>query len=800
MNISFNWLKEYVNLDEDVTIDKVISALTMTGTKVEKMTEFGKRTSKVYTGIVKNITPHKEDSMLSVLDLDLESIGKYRAVAKIPDIQIGDIVPVALPGAKVIDKEVKVGEVKGIKSECMICHILDLGLNQKELPWTKPSGLISFPKDVKIGEDINNILGLGDYIIEFEITPNRPDCLSVEGVARELAATYNKPCKRLWQDKKYEYNRVEKVDNISVSIDTNNCKRYMLSVIDNVKVIPSPYEMQLKLIKSGVKPINNIVDITNYVMLEIGQPLHAFDYSKINGNICVKQADDNEKVVTLDDEERKLNKNNMVIADNGKAVAIAGVMGAKNSTVENDTTKIILEAASFVRGSVRNTAKQVGLRTDASSRYEKGLPQELLPHAVSRTLNLISEILRINVSNQIVDNYPNIQEEKKIKLDYGKICNIIGIEISKEKILKILNDIEIKVENDFAYIPYYREDLETIYDISEEVARLNGYDKISSTLPKTELTFGEKTYAQKMEDRVKNIVMSNGYSEIYTYTFFSLELLERMNIPRTNKLYNCVKIKNPLSQDFEYMRSTSLPLMLEALERNYTKKNEVVKIFELGRIFENADNVKENKLVDEKLMLTLGMYDLNKKLNYYNFKEVIDNILTYFGIYNLEYQIEREEDAIYHPGISAKILVNNEKILSFGKLSPLVAQNYILTENTYIAEIDFEKLIKYAKKEIKYVELPKYPAVERDISFITNKEILSFEIENKIKEINKDIIEDVRLFDVYEGENIEKGNKSVAYRVRLRSKEKTLEENDITKIMDDITKVIKEKLNGVFRK
>lgn len=801
MNVSLNWLKEYVNLEDSVTVKDVMDRLTMTGSKVEKIEKFGEKTEKVYTAKVEKITPHTEDDKLFIIDINFGA-SKCHAVAKIPDIEVGDIIPVALPGAKVIGKEIKVGEVKGIKSECMVCHILDLGLSQKDFPWAKPSGLIVFPKDVELGKDINEVLGLGDYIIEFEITPNRPDCLSVEGLARELAVTFDKPCGKLWQDIKPEFTKVEKIENLGVKLDTKNCTRYMMNVANDIIVKDSPYDMQIKLIKSGIRPINNIVDITNYVMLEVGQPLHAFDYDRLNGNnIVIRQAVDEEKLETLDGIQRSLTSNNMVIADEKEPIALAGVIGGELSGINNETKNIVIESANFVRGSIRNSSKKFAVRTEASSRNEKGLPRELVSYAMNRVCDLINSTESGSMKYVVVDVYPEKQKETSIKLNYEKINKIIGEDIERQEVNNILNKLSLKVQDDIVTIPYYREDVEIIEDIVEEVARIYGYDKLKSKLPDTSLTFGGKTYSQKVEDKLKNIAMANGYSEIYTYTFFSKELLDRMEVEPNSKLRDCIKITNPLSQEFEHMRTTAMPLMLEALERNYTKKNSMVRLYELGKIFLDNDKIKEGELGTEKQTLTLGMYDADNTLNFYDMKQVVENILNYFKILENNYDIERyTTDIVYHPGMSAKISINNDTIALFGKLSPKVTQNYILPENTYVATLDFENILKYAKSDIAFVELPKYPAVERDIALIVDKDVLAYDIQKTIKNIKSDIIENVELFDVYQGEQIEQGKKSMAYRIRLRSREKTLEENEIALIMNNIVSKLEIDFKADFRK
>ena len=795
MNVTLNWLKEYVKLDDSVKINEIVDKLTLTGTKVETYKEFGIKVDNVYTGKIDKIDIHPRNDKLKILSIDIGS-KKLTAVANIPDIEVGDIVPIALPGAKIFKKDVVVSDVDGVISECMVCHVLDLGLD-KSFEWCKSSGLISFPNDVKIGEDVNSVLGLGDYLIEFEITPNRPDCLSIEGIAKELAVTFNTECKELWQYKDPKFKVASNIDGISAKVESDNCKRYMLGVGRNITVMPSPYDMQLKLIKCGIRPINNIVDITNYVMLELGEPLHAFDRELLSSdNIVVREALPDEKIVTLDGVERNLDEDTLVITNGKVPVAIAGVIGGEQFSINENTKNVVIESATFVRGNVRNTTKRQILRTDASLRYEKGLPTELVSRAINRVFNLLNSVCCADISESVIDIYPESYIMRKIKMDYEKINGVIGMMISSNIVDEILESLGIKVEEGHAYIPYFREDLEQIEDLAEEVARIYGYDKLPSIMPKSSLTFGEKTKYQKIQEKLVDMSVGYGFNEIYTYTFFSMDRLKRMCISDNNNLLNCIRVKNPLSKDFEYMRTTTMPLMLEALERNYTRKNSDVKLFEIGKVFIDNNNIKNGELVNENLVLTYGMYGI--EYDFYDIKNMVECVLYYYNILNLDYELTRiESKDEYHPGISAKITIGDDVIAEFGKLSPLVAANYYLPENTYIASIYLDKLTKYENKDIKFEELPKYPAVERDIAFVIDKEILSRTIEKELSKV--DFVEKVELFDVYEGKQIESNKKSMAYRILLRSYEKTLEENEITSSMNKIIEILDSKFNSKVR-
>jgi len=794
MNVSLNWLKEYAKLDDNLDIKEITERLTMSGSKVEKYEKYGESTEGVYTGLVENIVKHPEDDTFNIVTLNLGD-RTYTAVAKIPDIQIGDIVPVALPNAKIIGKIVKEDLVKGIKSECMICHILDLGLTKENFPIVKSSGLISFPKDVKIGEDVSKLIGLGDYVIEFEITPNRSDCLSVEGLARETAVTFGLECVELWQDKAVDLNNVQNIDKLSVKIETENCKKYVMGVAKNINIGTSPFEMQVKLMKSGYAVINNIVDITNFVMLEMGQPLHAFDRDILNKEIIVRQAYENEKIVTLDKVDRTLNTNNMVIADSEKAVAIAGVMGGLDSAISSKTTSVVIESANFVRGSIRNTSKKLLLRTDASAKYEKGLAPDLTEHAMNRVSYLINTLGVGNITPNVVNVNNYEQSDYKLEVYYNKINNIVGTNLSTTQINKILNNLNLKVTNGIAQVPYYREDIRIIEDLSEEIARIYGYDKLPSTMPTTAATFGGRTEKQIFEDKIKSLSIASGCSEIYTYTFFSLDTLKKAISEDNKKLYNLVKLENPLSKDFEYMRTTTVPHMLEALERNNLRKNNDVKLFDLGKVFLNAENILNNELCNEQLHLTLGMYGDN--LNFYELKDIVSNILRNFKI---EIDIVRSTETYLHPGMSADLLFNDEVVATIGKVNPKIIQNYTLPENTYIAIIYIEKIYENKISKIKYRELPKFPTVERDIAFVINEDVLSGDIVKEIKNIDKNIVENVSLFDVYQGNQIEQGKKSMAYRIRLRSNDKTLEDAEISAFMDNLFNMLNSKFKAEVRK
>lgn len=796
MNVSLNYLKEYVNLDDSIDIKEICDSLTMTGTKVEKYEKFGKKVTKVYTGKVMSVVRHPLNNKLKKVTLNLGlALGEYFVVANIPDIEEGQIVPVALEGASIPNKQVTVGEIDGILSNAMICHISDFSLNKELYPAVHSSGLITFPASMDLGLDINEVLGLEDYIIEFEITPNRPDCLSVEGLARELSATFKVPLvKKLWQDEKAEFNKVDSVDNITVNIDTDNCLRYMLSVANNVKIGELPFDMQIKLIKSGFSIINNIVDITNYVMLEVGSPLHAFDSKIIGNEINVRMAKDNEELEMLDNTTKLLTSNNMVVAGKSSAISVAGVMGGIKSGINNNTKTVAFESATFVRGSVRNTAKALSIRTDASTRYEKGLSSRFANIALNRVYDLVISLEIGEMNLEAIDEDYSGYISSMVIVEYEKINKILGLNLEEDVINDILKSLNIKVENKIAMIPYYREDITITEDLAEEVARIYGYDKLLSTLPKTEETFAKFTDMQKFENDIKDVCLNKGLSEIYTYSFFSRNTLNKATLGKDDTLNNLVKLSNPLSIDFEFMRTTTIPHMLEALQINNNNKNSNVKLFELGKVFLNAENIKNGDLVNERNYITLGMYG-DETLDFYSIKNIVMSMLNK---YKVKYKLSRSTNVMLHPGISADVFSGDKLLASIGKVNPKTIANYELPENTYIAVIYLQELFDSKVNEFKYVELPKYPAVERDIALLVNDKTLSSDLIDCMKEVSY-LVEDVKLFDVYKGSQIAENMKSMAYKVVLRDKEKTLNENDIKETIDNLLNTLKDKFGASIR-
>ena len=575
------------------------------------------------------------------------------------------------------------------------------------------------------------------------------------------------------------------------------CYRYIARVVKNVKIGPSPEWMKRRLKACGIRSINNIVDITNYVMLEMGQPMHAFDINSIEGkHITVRRAKNGEKITTLDEQERQLDENNLVIADDKKAVAIAGVMGGLNSEIEKDTKTVVFESAIFNGGSVRKTAKKVGLRTESSSRFEKGLSSENALRAINRAIELVGLIGAGEALDGKIDVYPTKQKINKIKLDIEKINNLLGTNLSKQEIIKILEKLDIKVENDIAIAPYFRMDLEFLADIAEEVLRIYGYDKLGTTLIKADTTLGVRIKEQKIEKRIKNVLVNNGFSEIYTYGFVGQKDLEKSNI-NEELTKNTIVIMNPLSDEYKLMRPTTIPSMMQILALNVNKKNQNVKLFDISRNYRNINHEIENGEVPlQENILTLGMY--GNDFDFYTLKGFIENVLESSNINRYEIKKETQNES-YHPGRCANLKIGTDVIATIGEVNPEVLQNYDIEKRAYLAEINITKLVKYSKANKKHVEVPKFPAVERDIAIIVDEKIEVGEIKKIITKKSKKWLEEAKLFDIYRDEKIGDNKKSVAYSLIFRNKNKTLSDDEINKIMEEILKELEKTLGATLR-
>ncbi len=806
MKASLEWLQEYSDID--VNCLELGDILTMTGSKVEEVIQTGTDIKNVVVGKILEIEKHPNADKLVITKVDVGN-EVIQIVTGANNIKVNDIIPVAKDGAELPNGvKIKTGKLRGVESCGMMCSLGELNLSINDYPEQIEDGIMilgeKYEKD--LGKDIVEVLDLKEEIIDFEITPNRPDCLSIEGLGRETAASLNKPFKNPRKNiDELQVPDKKEIEGLKVDIAAPDlCYRYIARVVKNVKVGPSPDWMKKRLKACGMKSINNIVDITNYVMLEMGQPMHAFDINSISGkHITVRRAENGKKITTLDETERVLDEKDLVIADEEKAVAIAGVMGGLNSEIEKDTQTVVFESAMFYGGNIRKTAKKVGLRTESSARYEKGLSSENTLRAINRAVELVELLGAGEVVEGKIDVYPTKQKINKIKLDVDKINTLLGTNISKQEMIDILEKVDIKVENDMAIAPYFRMDLEFVADIAEEIARFYGYDKLETTLVRAGTTIGVRTKEQKIENKIQEILVTNGLSEIYTYGFLSEKDLEKSKIKK-ELIDNAITIINPLGDEFKLMRPTTIPSMMQILAGNNNKKNQNVKLFDISRNYKNIDNqVEKGEVPLQENILTIGMY--GEDVDFYTLKGLVENILEATNVNR--YDIERETtNESYHPGRCANLKVGIDTIATFGEVHPEVLINYEINKRVYLAEINITKIVKYSRVNKKYTEVPKFPAAERDIAVIVDEDVQVGDIEKAITKKCKKLLkgqkglEELKLFDIYRDEKIGKNKKSVAYSLIFRDKTKSLSDDEINPVMEEITKELEEKFGAELRK
>ena len=800
MKASIEWLKEYSDIDVDAV--KLGDILTMTGSKVETIDQLGNDIKNVVVGKILEIEKHPDADKLVVTKVDVGT-EKIQIVTGANNIKVGDIVPIAKDGSELPGGvKIKKGMLRGVESCGMMCSVGELNLTLADYPGQIEHGIMILKKELEkdLGRDIVEVLNLKEDIIDFEITSNRPDCFSIEGLGRETAASLQKPFKNPRKNiDEMQVETKQELEGLKVDIEAADlCYRYVARMVKNVKIGPSPEWMVRRLKACGVRSINNIVDITNYVMLEMGQPMHAFDINSIEGkHITVRRAKNGEKIITLDEQERELDENNLVIADEKKAVAIAGVMGGLNSEIEEDTKTVVFESAVFYGGSVRKTAKKVGLRTESSSRFEKGLSAENALRAANRAVELVELLGAGEAIEGKIDVYPTKQKINQIPFNVAKINSLLGTDLSKKEMIDILEKLEIKVEKDMVISPYFRMDLEYLADIAEEVGRFYGYDKLESTLIKADTTLGIRNKEQTIQKKVKEVLVNYGLSEIYTYGFVSQKDLEMSNISEEIKKY-AITIQNPLSDEYKLMRPTTIPSMMQTLAINHNKKNQNVKLFDLSRNYKNIKQEIQNGEVPlQEEILTIGMY--GEEVDFYTLKGMIENVLEAINV--VHYDIEKEtKNASYHPGRCANLKVGMDVIATLGEVHPEVLNHYEISRRAYLAEVNITKLVKYAKANKKYTEVPKFPAVERDIAVIVDEKIEVGKIEKIITKKAKKLLESMQLFDIYRNEKLGENKKSVAYSLIFRDKNKTLSDEEINTIMTGIVQELEKQLGAELRK
>ena len=786
MDLSMRWLKEFVDID--VTPHDYSEALTMSGSKVEGYSVEAEEITGVKVGRVLSIEKHPDADKLVICQLDMGD-EQLQIVTGAKNLTVGDLVPVATDGANLPNGvKIKKGKLRGVLSQGMMCSIAELGVTHGDFPYAIEDGIFVLQEDCKPGDDVKKAIGLDDTVVEFEITSNRPDCLSVIGLARETAVTFDKPFKGHTPVVTEHGGNI--ADMLKVSVETALCKRYMARVVKNIKVAPSPRWIRERLRASDVRPINNIVDITNYVMLEYGQPMHAFDYKLVDdGVIRVRQAKSGEKITTLDGVERELTEKMMVIADEDKPIAVAGVMGGEFSGIMDDTNTIVFESACFDGASVRTTAKALGMRTDASARYEKGLPAKLCEYALDRACELIEMLGAGEVVGGYIDEGDYEKQPKTVKFEPEWTNKFLGTDISKEQMVSILERLGFTVDGDIITVPYYRVDIEHKADIAEEIARIYGYNEISDTGIRG-CANGKLTDKQKFERSMNDCMLALGYSQINTYSYISPKEYDMINMPE-GEIRNSIKIMNPLGEDTSLMRNTTLPSMMEILSLNYKNRNSEAKLFEIATEYipNGAD-----ELPTERKNLTVGSYG---NVDFYDIKGAVEETLRKLNITGYDVEATRDEYA-FHPGRTALLTIDGKKLGVIGQIHPTVCSNYGIDTEVYVAMIDYETAYAARAEEKTYHTLPRYPSVTRDLAIICDRALPVLSLKKAITAAAGSLLEKVELFDVYTGEQIEAGKKSVAYSLTLRSDSGTLNDKQSDKVVSKIIAEI-EKLGASLR-
>ena len=799
MNTSLSWIKTYVP-DLDVTAQEYTDAMTLTGTKVEGFTELDADLDKIVIGQIDKIEKHPDADKLIICQVNIgtESV---QIVTGAPNVKEGDKVPVVLDGGRVAGGhdgkmtpggiKIKKGKLRGVESFGMMCSIEELGSTREMYPEAPEYGIYIFPEDAVVGESAVKALGLDDVVFEYEITSNRVDCYGVLGIAREAAATFQKKfCPPIVEVKE---NDEKASDYVKVTVeDPELCPRYCARVVKNVKIGPSPKWMQRCLASNGIRPINNLVDITNYVMEEFGQPMHAYDLDTIaNREIIVRRAGKDEKFVTLDGQERTMDENVLMICDGEKAVGIAGIMGGENSMITDDVKTVLFEAACFDGTSIRLSSKRIGLRTDASGKFEKGLDPNNAQAAIDRACQLMEELGAGEVVGGMVDVCSETREPSRVKFEPEKINKLLGTSLTKEEMIDYLGRVELAYDEktDEIVAPTFRQDIHCNADVAEEVARFYGYDKIPMTLPTGEATTGKLPFKLRIQEVARDIAEYCGFSEGMSYSFESPKVFDKLCIPEDSDLRKVITISNPLGEDYSIMRTSTLNGMLASLSTNYNRRNKDVRLYELGNIY-LPKSLPVTELPDERTMFTLGMYG---KGDFFDMKGVCEEFFEKIGMKKKVTYDPNSGKPFLHPGRQANMIYEGKVVGYLGEVHPAVADNYSIGEKAYIAVIDILDVLEFAGFNHKYTGIAKYPAVTRDLSLVVPHAVLAGQIEEIFDQRGGNILESYQLFDIYEGAQIEKGFKSMAYSLVFRAHDKTLGENEISAAM----KKIMNGLNGL---
>ncbi|BCN29829.1 phenylalanine--tRNA ligase subunit beta [Anaeromicropila herbilytica] len=800
MKTPLSWIKEYVP-DLEVTDKEYMDAMTLSGSKVEGFERLDANLEKIVVGKILKIERHPDADKLIVCQVQVGSTAEeaVQIVTGAPNVKEGDVVPVVLDGGRVAgghDGEkpaggikIKKGKLRGIESHGMMCSIEELGSTKEMYPDAPESGIYIFSDNkeydgIEIGSSAIKALGFEDAVFEYEITSNRVDCFSVLGIAREAAATFNK--KYVPPVVTVKETSEKASDFISVKVDdTKLCPRYIAKVIKNVKIGPSPAWMQKRLAAIGIRPINNLVDITNYVMEEYAQPMHAYDLETIAKNeIVVKTARDGETFTTLDGIERSLDSSILMIHDGEKAVGIAGIMGGENSKIKDEATTVLLEAACFDGTNIRISSKKLGMRTDASSKFEKGLDPNNAMEAMNRACQLITELGAGEVVSGYVDEYPVVKKENRVPFDAAKINCLLGTDIEEAQMIEYFKRIDLGYDEATkeVVVPTWRQDLYRLADLAEEVARFYGYANIPSTLPTGEATAGKLSFNLRIENVARNVAEQFGFNEAMTYSFESPKVYDKLLIAKEDELRKNIVIANPLGEDYSIMRTTTLNGMLGSLSTNFNRRNKNVRLYELGNVY-IPKSLPLEELPDEKTKLTLGMYGEG---DFFDLKGIVEELLEKVGMTKLITYDPKAGIPYLHPGRQANIYYEGTLVGYLGEVHPEVLDNYDIGDKAYVAVLDMDTIVSFATFDVKYEGIAKYPAVTRDISMVMSKEIMVGEVEEIIRKSSGKLLESYHLFDIYEGTQIKEGHKSVAYSISFRAKDRTLEDKDVTDIMTKI--------------
>ncbi|MGI6225790.1 MAG: phenylalanine--tRNA ligase subunit beta [Peptococcales bacterium] len=812
MKVSYKWLKEYVDID--ISPEELADRLTHAGVAVESVEHLNKGISHVVVGKVLNAEKHPNAEKLSLCQVTTDGTNNFQVVCGAPNVRTGQKIPFALVGAELPGGvKIKKAKLRGTESQGMICSAQELGIDEDSLTPDQKEGILVLDQDAPLGTSILEYLHLDDSILEFDLTPNRSDCLSVINIAREIAAILGKEVK--FPEISFTETESDKKIEDLAEVDIKNpdlCRRYVAKMVEGVEVKPSPQWLQHKLRCAGMRPINNVVDITNFILMEMGQPLHAFDYNYLDqGKIIVRTAHPGEKIITLDENTRELTPEMLLITDSQKAVGVAGVMGGLNSEITNETTTVLIEAAYFNPTSIRRTSTALGLRSEASIRFEKGINIETVVLAANRAAQLLQELAGGKVIKGVIDNYPNPIERTKVKLMLSSVNEVLGTNIDNKEIKEILKSLNMVIIQEtpleiIVEVPPYRPDITIAEDLIEEVARMYGYDKIPTTLPFGASSKGQKTPEQKLRDKILEIMVAKGLNEVINFSFINNNHFEKLLLPKDDLRRLAIPILNPLSEEQGYMRTTLVPGLLETLRRNINRRNENLGIFELGKVYLPQGFPDKSSLPQEKWTLGIAIrgilesnwQDKGKTVDFYYLKGILENLLQELRITNISFK-PCQDSPIYHPGRSAYVYIGDEVLGIIGELHPQVADNYDLLPRNYLAELDLELLINNGQGTITFQQLPKYPAVHRDLALVVKEEISASQLFAEIKKAGGRLLQDIFIFDVYQGNQIAAGHKSIAFSLTFQAEDRTLTDKEINEIHQNIQKALAQQFAATLR-